>query len=362
MQPYKYSKHKNPVLRSIEPVISNLSHITIDEERISDLAEQIHFKRGPFANTELTIADWENIIPENLSIEDAVNYIFGFITIDFRHWELKEDLKPGETKIKKFYATYNNETDHGSGAMALLSKKAVENGTPLFSAEYMSNISLDKTKTLFTGFDKDNHPMIIPAIEERTEIMHKVGKHLLEHYDGSFYNLLKESEGYAFFNGNGLVERLASEFSRFKDTYTYENSTVEIYKLAQLTVQALHCALGQYGQLGEYSIKDLDTITVCADYQLPRQLRDLNVLTYSNNLAYTVDNEELIEKNSLKELEIRASAVYAAQLLRDNINSYRLDEELQPISSLEIDYFLWSSGRLLDLDKSKHHLTITEMY
>ncbi len=328
--------------------------LDIDADRIDEVAVQSAFSEWP-------IADWRRVIPASLQVEghfqDAIDFLFCLISIDFRHWDLYNTTQPYSTK--PFFASYRGEERTGSGAMELLMKKAVDDGIPLFSAEYMANLTVDDAYSIFMGLDSDGEPMAIPAIKERVAILNEVGTILCEKYDGSFLTLLEKSQGYAFNDGNGIVELLVRDFSRYRDIYTVDGRQVPVLKLAQLMVQALHCAFGHDGTI---RIHDLDRLTVCLDYQLPRHLRHLRMLSYHGSLAYAVDNEILIERNSRQEMDIRIGSLIVAERLQDAINHLRDSRGLPAITSLEIDYFLWNWKEKGDFSFTKHHLTKTIMY
>lgn len=91
-------------------------------------------------------------------------------------------------------------------------------------------------------------------------------------------------------------------------------------------------------------------VTAAADYQLPKVLRSLGVLSYGQELAEKVDSEQLIEADSLAERGIRAATVLACDKLAEHFNA----------TIEEVDFWLWlNRNKARD---AKFHLTKTTHY
>ena len=328
-------------------------HVRINFDKINDSAHEL------IKSDHLKIADWREILPQGLGIEELVDYIMGLICIDFCHWGLKQQSE--ENGVRDFYIRDELGIKvRGSAAMTILAKRAYNNGVKIFDAVFMKKAAIDDLRAHFMGIDKDENPMEIPWLEERVKILNEVGGILLQKWKGSFYNLYLEAKMRAFNRGKGFVELLVRDFPRFKDEYLYKNKTIGIYKLAQLSVMALQSALSQYSDFSPF--KDCDVLTLCADYQLPRSLRALGILEYGSELIVSVDQEKLIPSGSPLEIELRMATVFAGQQLMKTMNQILAEEGKALITAQELDYFLWSHGRSLDRSSSKHHLIRTIMY
>jgi hypothetical protein len=91
-------------------------------------------------------------------------------------------------------------------------------------------------------------------------------------------------------------------------------------------------------------------ITAAADYQLPKVLRTLGLLRYSEDLAAMVDNGRLIEAGSKEENAIRAATIRACDLLAEQFNA----------TTQDVDSWLWLNR---NVDRSaRFHLTRTTAY
>ena len=324
-------------------------HIHINSSKINDLAHELT-QINP-----LKIADWAEILPHGLETRELVEYIMGLICIDFCHWDLKQQ------GVCDFYSKDDSEkTVRGSAAMTLLAKRAYNKGVKIFDAAWMAKMTVNDLRPHFMGIDKEGNSMQIPWLEERIKVMNEVGRVLLEKWEGSFYNILCEAETRAFNRGKGFVELLVRDFPRFKDEYVYRGKKIGIYKLAQLSIMALQSALSHCSDFSPF--KDCDALTLCADYQLPRSLRALGILEYGSELKTHVDQEKLISAGSSLEIELRMATVFAGEQLKKAMNQILAEEGKPLITSQELDYLLWSHGRKLDRNMSKHHLTRTIMY
>jgi len=127
-------------------------------------------------------------------------------------------------------------------------------------------------------------------------------------------------------SAEGLVERLAA-WPSFEDVSVYEGRRVPFCKRAQLAAADL--ALARVAPYG-----DLDRLTVFADNVVPHVLRVDGVLRYAPDLAGRIDRGELLEHGSPEEVEIRACAVHAVELLAAATGA----------GARELDYALWHRG------------------
>lgn len=93
----------------------------------------------------------------------------------------------------------------------------------------------------------------------------------------------------------------------------------------------------------------LANLPVPADYQVPKILRDLGILKYSDELSKIIDMSVVIPKHSLMEVQIRAATILACQYIKNHTDA----------NISEVDYYLWSQRKN---SRSKHHLTYTTDY
>jgi hypothetical protein len=151
-----------------------------------------------------------------------------------------------------------------------------------------------------------------------------LGRHVQEEYGGSFARLADSADGSAL----ALVSALAG-WRCFDDVSTYDGIRVPFLKRAQITAADLDRAgVARFGDLGR--------LTMFADNLVPHVLRLDGVLEFDPDLVRRIERQELIEHGSPEEVEIRACALQAVELLA----SARGDR-----SPAEIDQQLWLRGQ-----------------
>ncbi|MDI6806256.1 MAG: queuosine salvage family protein [Candidatus Aenigmarchaeota archaeon] len=323
----------NPVIPSLKPLLENLSYVFTDEDRIKEIAPIL-------AKEELRLPEWNEPVFIQDKYEKVVDFFFIGNSINFKYWMKEDGIETFETYYKGIQAS-------AFGMWGCL-KRALDNKIPVLDANFLAELSRSAAAKIFRG------NVEIPMLDERVKILNEVGRALLEKYDGHFYNLVEETNKRAFSEDDekGIVDLLVNNFPSFNDISPYKTHVLKFYKRAQLTVGMLYDKLRE-----KFEIKDVDELTVFADYQLPRSLRRLGVIKCVDSLERKILNKELIEKDSKEEQEIRANTIYACDLLVKEINKYRKPK----INALHLDYKLWSDAEFGEW-KEPYHLTITTAY
>ena len=179
--------------------------------------------------------------------------------------------------------------------------------------------------------------------------LNDLGHYLLARFEGSFVALVEAAGSSA----ERLVQRLI-EMPFFNDVALYDGLPAPFYKRAQLTAADLALAFGGQGA-GRFD--DLDRLTIFADNLVPHVLRVDGVLRYSEDLAARIDREELIPPGSAQEVEIRACAVHAVELISQTL--CRAGHDVPPI---KLDYILWNRGQGAHYKARPRHRTRTVYY
>lgn len=195
-----------------------------------------------------------------------------------------------------------------------------------------------------------------PANEPVQELMglfatawNDLGQHLLRRFHGSFAGLVEAAGGSA----EALAESLAA-MPFFLDVEPYRDFPVPFYKRAQLTAADLSLAFGGEGP-GRFH--DLHRLTIFADNLVPHVLRMDGILRYSPALEARIEAGELIPARSEEEVEIRAGAVHAVELL-----TAELRRTGRPATALSLDYLLWNRGQQPAYKARPRHRTRTVFY
>lgn len=162
--------------------------------------------------------------------------------------------------------------------------------------------------------------------------LNALGRALRERWGGSFRALIESADESA--------ERLAGLLSAipfYDDVHFYRDLLVPIYKRAQITASDLSLALGGEG-LGCFH--DLDRLTIFADNLVPHVLRIDGVLTFDPVLVERIEREELLASGSEEEIEMRACAIHAVELMGAELR--RLG---RPRRAMDLDNLLWNRGQ-----------------
>ncbi|MBO0703824.1 MAG: hypothetical protein J2P39_00770 [Candidatus Dormibacteraeota bacterium] len=164
-----------------------------------------------------------------------------------------------------------------------------------------------------------------PLMAQYAASLRDVGAHVDEEHGGSFAAVVDAANGSAV----ALAGELAG-WDAFADVSSYGGRDVPFFKRAQLTVADLDRA-------GVARFPDEDRLTLFADNLVPHVLRVDGVLRLDGDLARAVDAGELLAHGSAEEVELRACAVHAVELLSDATR-----RKLQPV---DLDYVLWNRGQ-----------------
>jgi hypothetical protein len=174
-------------------------------------------------------------------------------------------------------------------------------------------------RTIATVVGQDPEHPLMPKFAAGLRDM---GTHLLAEYDGSYLAVAKHADSIP-----GLAAIFAG-WKSFADVSTYDGQAVPFYKRAQLSAADLHRA-------GVADLPGIERLTAFADNLVPHVLRLDGVLQLDPSLRDRIEAEELLAHGSPEEVELRACAVHAIELLAANCD----------LSPAEIDSALWNRGR-----------------
>ncbi len=112
-----------------------------------------------------------------------------------------------------------------------------------------------------------------------------------------------------------------------------------------------------FGGRGPGCFEDLDRLTIFADNLVPHVLRVDGVLRYDDDLLARINRGELIPAGSAEEVEIRACALHAVELLVKE-----LCQKGHDATAVQLDYILWNRGRDRTYKSRPRHRTRTVYY
>jgi hypothetical protein len=174
-----------------------------------------------------------------------------------------------------------------------------------------------------------------------TLALRELGHRLTVEYFGRFLGLVRSAEGSA--------ERLAETLARWPtwmDVSSHEGQRVPFYKRAQIAAADLHLA-------GIAPASDLARLTLFADNLVPHVLRLDGVLEVDERIVRRIDEGLLLEHGSPEEVEIRACALQAVELLVAAHGD---------TTATAVDNALWNRGALPRYKARPRHRARTTAY
>jgi hypothetical protein len=161
-----------------------------------------------------------------------------------------------------------------------------------------------------------------PLMEQFGQALRDVGNHIGFDHSGRFLGPLEAADSIP-----GLARAFAA-WDSFADASEYDSRSIPFYKRAQLAAADLHRA-------GVTKLPGLDRLTAFADNLVPHVLRVDGILRLDSDLKACIEAEELLEHGSPEEVELRACAVHAIELLAT----------VSALIPAGIDNALWNRGR-----------------
>jgi hypothetical protein len=238
---------------------------------------------------------------------------------------------------------YRGRTWKRTFAMMAGVLRAIEDDPSWLTADRWARAGLSDIDSVFGGLGS------IPRPESRVKVLQETGQILGDRFGGQFSN----APVLVDYQANRLAHLLADEFPSFRDVAYYKGQPVAFLKRAQICAADLHRVWTANGYPG---LRDLEHLTVFADYRLPQLFRHEGLLRFSPELAGRIDRGELVAAGTQEEIEIRAATVCLGQLLNEHLR--RLG---RPADPWQLDYGLWQRAREPGV-RVPHHRTITDFY
>lgn len=317
---------KKVILDSLKPIVDNSVFVSINQQRVNNLAEKLK---------DVPLQNWDNTMQFLGNPEETIQYYFFVDSINFCFWNEKGKER---WQFQKDGAWIN-----GYYAFSYAIRQAFLKDKNLFDAVYLSQIPFDVFSEIFIGRGE------LLLLKERYQIIRENFFVIQEKYDGKVVNLIMKAEH----NVNTLIKLLLQDFPSFRDVAKFQNQTLYFLKRAQLFPSDLYHAFKGAGY-GDF--KNMEDLTVFADYKLPQFLEAEGVLVYTYDLRSKLQNQELIKPGSKEEIEIRASTIYACEILLK-----RLAELGRSLAAGDLDWMLWSLTQKTE-PSLPYHRTISINY
>jgi hypothetical protein len=197
-----------------------------------------------------------------------------------------------------------------------------------WSAEQLCEIEPAELAAL-TSQDPRHELMVLFAVSLRD-----LGTHIGAEFDDSFEAPVRQAGASAL----ALVDTLAG-WSCFADVSRYAGLELPFLKRAQL-------AAADLARAGVAPFADLAQLTMFADNLVPHVLRLDGILSFDDRLVARIERGELIEHGSEEEVEVRACALHAVELIV---------AAAPGMTAAQVDELLWNRGRQPRYKASPRH-------
>nr|CAB3219590.1 UPF0553 protein C9orf64 homolog [Phallusia mammillata] len=312
-------------------IAESSEHVKINSSSVKSTALKI---ADCFFRQEYSLKNWkEHTLHPKVANEDAINFIFVIDTLNFSFWSDDPELK--------FEVKYDGRTYTGYWSMVAALRRAFDEGKPVFSASYMATVSEEEFQDIF----RSNSKATVPLIAERYKAYRDAGKVLVDKFEGSFVNCIRNCNADAI----ALINLVTQHFSSYQDVTEFEGMKFAFYKRAQILVADVWCCFEGKG-LGKFD--NIAALTMFADYRVPQTLVYFGILEYSKQLRDTLESLEVLKSGCRYEVEIRGCSIAAVQQLVKEIQAVilhsdvRNKEELSKIvNSITVDNYLWDFAR-----------------
>lgn len=302
-------------------VVDNSKHVSIDEKEIKKFIDDLDV---------VSYNHWSNELDLNLSEKEWILLAFIIESMNFCFWK-----KP------KWKIEYKDDIVSGSNALFYSVIKEVENNKDFLNIEFLNKMNKEEFKKIFNSIEGE-----VPLFEERYSNFKEVVDFIYN--NDNFYNEL-----FLIKNDRDLLRYITENFSSFDDKSIYKNKTIHFNKRAILLTNDLF----YLSKTINNNLGNVNNLSGCADYGIPRTFRDYNILVYDNELADIVDNEKELPHDSEMEIEIRANMLYVIEIIKET-----LEQKDIIVNSVELDNLIWWMGKKNKNKKSNTHHTVTIYY
>jgi hypothetical protein len=255
------------------------------------------------------------------------------------------DLESGELEQRAAFSLTLNSINFGSGWFPTLRKppglsgfRTVEAGLRAHGPWPADELCAIEVAEVAAAFGQDPGHELMALF---TRALRELGERLRADHDSSFAALARSGDGSAV----ALAERLAS-WPAWKDVSAHHGEPVPFFKRAQIAAADLHLT-------GIAPVRDLDRLTLFADNLIPHVLRLDGVLELDTTLVRRIEDGLLLEHGSPQEVEIRACALHAVELLVAAHGS---------TTATAVDNALWNRGALPRYKSRPRHRARTTAY
>ncbi len=255
------------------------------------------------------------------------------------------DLAGASLEDRAAFSLTLNAINFGSGWFPTLRKPAglsgfrtVEAGLRARGPWTAAELLAIETPEVAATFGQDPQHELMALF---TRALRELGDRVEVEYFGRFLGLARSAQGSA----ERLAETLAS-WPTWHDVSSHDGRRVPFCKRAQIAAADLHLA-------GIAPADDVGRLTLFADNLVPHVLRLDGVLELDERLVGRIEGGLLLEHGSPEEVEIRACALHAVELL---VTAHG------DTTATAVDNALWNRGALPRYKARSRHRARTTAY
>jgi hypothetical protein len=346
------------VQKSARFIAMNSTHVMINYDTLDEIAD-ILLERMNHLKYDVTQWKRHTLHPKNMNPE-TVDWIFLIDLLNYSFWAEKSNKK-------RYQVTFDGVVYTGYWSLCACIQRCLANGISIINPHWYANASRQELQKALEPDSCEYDEM--PMLENRIDMMQKAGQILVDKFEGSFVNMVKQSNKSA----QALIGLVVEHFGElFDDTVLYRDTPVSLHKRVQILVADLWACF-EGTEFGEFY--DIDTITMFADYRVPQGLCYFNILTYSNELLSLLrDHQEhhqssntncalntvkMLKRGDPMEVEIRGASIHAVELLVPKIRKKILEDPLNyqihanDVNAIILDFYLWDIAKEKE-DEMKH--------
>lgn len=300
-------------------VVDNSKHVHINQHKLNKFIEDLG---------EINYEHWSKELSINLNEKEWIILACLIESMNFCFWR-----KP------KWKIEYKNEIYSGSNALFYAIIDQVEKNDNFLNIDNLDKIDKTKFYEILSGVEGE-----CPLLDERYENFREVVDYIK---NNNFYEEL-----FSIKSDIGLLNYVTSKFKSFDDKSIYKGKKIHFNKRATLLVNDLY----YLSDTIRNNVGNVNNLSGCADYGIPRTFRDYGLLVYDEELSKLVDEEKEIVHDSDMEIEIRGNMLYIIELIKN-----KLKDKGVIVNSVELDNLIWWMGKKIDRKSNSHH-TITIYY
>ncbi|OTA58010.1 hypothetical protein K449DRAFT_334965 [Hypoxylon sp. EC38] len=335
------------VLEGAEYVYDNSIDVALDMRATKNAAALIYEQ---MQQKEFSTESWsEHELHPKTKDESTVAFIFTMDLLNFSFWSLRPE-------DERFAVSYRDKTWTGYWSLVASLQRALEEDIPITDPHYWQNeeeCNIESLRHVFRSCTGEE----IPLLEARLACLREAGQVLYEKYNCSFTKCIEAANKSAA----GLVNQLARDFDCFRDEFRFEGrrKPIRFLKRAQILVADIWACFNGEGY-GEF--RDIDKITMFADYRVPQILATLGCIGYSPPLLAIVARGDILESGHSYEIQLRACSIWCVELIRREIKRQHPEAK---INAILIDFFLYDTMKQLEAQGKEtipHHRTRSIWY